>query len=418
MKYLPPKGFVFPGVFALALVFFIFAGYGDLMAQDEKDADEKPDTGRSEITLSIGDGFVFGETEARPGKDRSNLDLYVQDIRHGVSLAAMIGCTVPAKPMTSLGMPTEPLQLIDLLKDAPLDLPKRDAWLLPKCSPRRLGIALAKGRSGKTYKLCLLEIDGHPEALRRTVRIAYEEVPQVKGGGVLQLPEIEGKPDAETTASLREALRFGAWVPGDSFSRDIDGDYVSVSGLADGAVPEGGAYIALTEELNTSVRMENRGAIFAGNGIGEEGSVLLDAYGAIGVHGAMRGRIDLDSYGYIYVDGPMEGTLNLDSYATVVLRQGLDGTVLLRSYTDMLIQGPINGTIDANGSCWCTLYFDGEYSAAALAKMSPARGGARGDLHQITLHVRESDDLAAGEHEDIGSWRKVIVGDPVWEKLE
>ena len=418
MKYLHTKLNVFTFLRSglLAFVFFILAGSCNLIAQDEKAADEKPDTRRSEITLSIGDGFVFGETNARPDKDRSNLDLYVQDIRYGVSLGALAGGTVPAQPMTSLGMPNQPLQLIELLKDAPLDLPKRDVWLLPQCSPQRLGIGLVKSRSGKTYKLCLLDVNGHPEALKRTVRIAYEEVPQAKGGGVLQLPKSEGQPDAETTASLREALRFGTWIPGDSFARDIDGDYVAVAELADGAVLEDDAHIALTKELNTSVKMENRGALFAGDGIGKKGSVLLDAYGAIGIHGPMRGRIDLESYGYIYVDGPMEGTLNLDSYATVVLRQGLDGTVLLRSYTDMLIQGPIKGTIDADGSCWCTLYFDGKYTAAELTKMAPA-ARARGDFHQITLHVRESD-LAAGEHKNIGSWRNVIVGDPVWEKLK
>lgn len=48
--------------------------------------------------------------------------------------------------------------------------------------------------------------------------------------------------------------------------------------------------------------------------------------------------------------------------------------------------------------------------------MSPPKG--RGDFHQITLHVRESDDLAIGEYENIGTWRKVIVGDKLWGKFE
>jgi len=407
--------FLQAGLWAIALG--IFSGSHDLVAQDESAANEQTTTVPVEITLSIGDGFVFGETEARQDRDRDKLDLYVQDIRHGVSLSALVGCTVPAQPMTSVGMPEEPLKLFDLLKDAPQDLPKRDVWLLPKCSPRRPGIGLAKSRSGKTYKLCLVAINGHPEALKRTVRIAYEPVPQAKDGGVLRLPKAVGQPDAKTTAAIREALRIGTLIPGDSFARDINGDYAAVSRLTDGYVPQDDAHIALTTELNTSVKMENRGSLFAGVGIGEEGSVLLDAYGAIGVKGPMLGRIDLESYGYIYVDGPMEGTLNLDSYSTVVLKQGLAGTVLLRSYADMLIQGPITGTIDADGSCWCTLYFDGNYSAEKLAAMSPARP-ARGDFHQITLHVRESDDLAVGEHQNIGSWRKVIVGDPFWDTIE
>ena len=250
-----------------------------------------------------------------------------------------------------------------------------------------------------------------------TSRIAYQVVPQRKDGGELQLPKAAGQPDMKMTASIRDAIRIGTLIPGDSFARDLKGDYIACSHLTDEYVPKKRSYIALTKELNTSVKMENRGAFFAGVGIGEEGSILLDAYGAIGVLGPMLGRIDLESYGYIHVDGPMEGTLNLDSYATVVLRKGLAGTVFLRSYTDMLIQGPITGTIDAKGSCWCTLYFAGKYSKAELAKLSPA-SRTPGDFHQITLHVRESDDLAAGEYENIGSWRKVIVGDPVWKKLK
>ena len=48
--------------------------------------------------------------------------------------------------------------------------------------------------------------------------------------------------------------------------------------------------------------------------------------------------------------------------------------------------------------------------------MSPVRG--RGDFQQITLHIEKSSDLADGEHEGIGTWRKVIVGDPIWKKFE
>jgi hypothetical protein len=395
----------------------LLPGNNNLIAQSEG-SDDSPESTRGEITLSIGDGFVFGETEVRPDEDRSSLDIYVQDIRYGVSLAALAGCTVPAQPMTSFGMPSEPLGLLDLLKDAPLNLPKRDVWLRSKCTVQDPGIGLVSSRAGKTYKLCLLEINGHPEALKRTVRIAYEVVPQKKNGGVLQLPKRAGQPDANMTASIRESIRIGALIPGGgSYARNMEGNFAAFSQTIDGYVPKSDAYIALTRELNESVKMMNRGAFFAGVGIGEHGSILLDAYGAIGVKGPMLGQIDLESYGYIYIDGPMQGTLNLDSYSTVVLRKGMAGKLNLRSYADILIQGPITGTIDANGSCWCTLYFDGKYSAKKLAAMSPAQG-AGGDFHQITLHIRESDDLDAGEHENVGSWRKVIVGDPVWKTLK
>ena len=386
---------------------------GNVFGQPTKN-DEQPQVEKGKITLSIGDGFVFGEADPRSDEDRSNLDFYIQDIRHGASLAALAGCTVPAQPMTSAGLPKEPSQLFGMLKDSPTDLPKRDLWLLPECTSQRLGIGLIKSRSGKVYKLCLLKIDGHPEALKRTVQIAYESVSMVEGGGVLQLPEAKGQPDQETTASIRDALNVGALIPGDTFSRYIAGDYVAFETLHDNTVIEDGAYIALTKELNSSIKLENRGSVFAGKGMEPEGSVFLDAYGAIGVLGPMRGRIYIESYGYIYIDGAMEGTLNLDSYCTVVLKQGLSGTVRVRSYADMLIKGPITGTIDADGSCWSTLYFDGEYSRAALADMSSPDG----DFDQITLHVRESDDLAVGEHKNVGTWRKVIVGDQIWNKLK
>ena len=35
---------------------------------------------------------------------------------------------------------------------------------------------------------------------------------------------------------------------------------------------------------------------------------------------------------------------------------------------------------------------------------------------QVTLHVKESD-LPTGKHKKIGSWREVVVGEKVWEKL-
>lgn len=209
---------------------------------------------------------------------------------------------------------------------------------------------------------------------------------------------------------------MGALIPGDGFSSYMRGNYVAFEQLPDGTVPEAYAKIALTAELNRTIKLKNRGSVFASKGVGKNGTLHLDSYGAIGVLGPMRGRIDLDSYGYIFIDGVMDGTLNLESYSTVVLKQGLSGTVLLRSYTDMLIQGPITGTIDANGSCWSTLYFDGKYSKAELEAMSPAKG--RGDFQQLTLHVKASEDLAIGEYENVGTWRKVIVGDKFWDKFK
>jgi RNA polymerase sigma-70 factor (ECF subfamily) len=368
--------------------------------------------GPKEIVLRIGDGFVFGEDSVRPDGDRATLDLYVQDIRHGVSLATLAGGIEAAPPMTSLGLPEDPRSLMALLPNAPLIMPQRDLWLLEKCTVSRPGIGLANSRQGQAYKLCLVALDGHPEALQRTVRIAYEPVPSVDAGGVLGLPEVEGQPSDSSLAALREAIRIGSLVPGDSFSRYIQGDYIATTRLADGTVPVEGSHVVLTQRLQEQVLLKNRSALFAGSGIGPLGTVELSAYGAIGVQGPMEGRIGMKSYGYLYVDGPVVGEVELRSYSTVVLEQGFSGTIKLRSYSNMLVRGPITGTLDAKGSCWSTLYLDGTYTTARLIELSEGEG----DMHQMTLHVRTSD-LPDGEYEDVGSWRRVIVGDPAWESL-
>ncbi len=160
--------------------------------------------------------------------------------------------------------------------------------------------------------------------------------------------------------------------------------------------------------------LSNRSALFAGAGVEAGGSVVLDAYGAIGVQGPMRGHLQLNSYGYAYLDGPLEGTLELNSYSTVVLEQGLTGTIKLRSYANALIRGPFRGKLDAKGSCWSTLYLDGMHLEHELLDLCSEN--ASGDFDQITVHVRMSN-LADGEHENIGTWRKVIVNDPIWNKL-
>ena len=166
-------------------------------------------TGGGEITLRIGDGFVFGDSTASPDGDREGLDLLVQDIRHGVSLATLAGGRVPSQTMTSIGLPEDPEAALALVIDAPVELPERDLWLLSTVTPLRIGLGFARSRSGQVYKLCLLDLDDHPEALKRTVRIAYEPVPVSEGGGFVRLPEAQGKPSEPTLAAIREALRIG-----------------------------------------------------------------------------------------------------------------------------------------------------------------------------------------------------------------
>jgi hypothetical protein len=79
-----------PGTAFVVLLLFASSNLTAQLATTDKQLSE---IDQGEITLSIGDGFIFGESDARPDGDRSKLDLYVQDIRHGVSLAAFAGCT-------------------------------------------------------------------------------------------------------------------------------------------------------------------------------------------------------------------------------------------------------------------------------------------------------------------------------------
>ena len=137
--------------------------------------------------------------------------------------------------------------------------------------------------------------------------------------------------------------------------------------------------------------------------------MVIDSYGAVAVLGALDGEVQVDSYSYVYVDGPAHGTIDIRSYATVCLLGDLVGTLRVRSYTDLLLRGRVLGELDTDGSGWCDFYFDGYYDRATLEALGD-------DRSQITLHVRSSD-LAPGEYKGIGSWRNVIVGDPLWSKI-
>ena len=166
----------------------------------------------------------------------------------------------------------------------------------------------------------------------------------------------------------------------------------------------------LPDELNGTLTLGNGGAVFAAGGIGPRGKVVVEhAGGAVGVAGVMSGNITVRGYTYAYLEGPLTGTLDIQSYAQVCLRDDVHGTLRVRSYTELLLKGRMLGRLDAKGSCWCTFYLDGHYTQADLAAFV-------GDLSQITVHVRTSD-LPEGGHEDIGTWRKVIVGDAFWKKV-
>ncbi|MEE9391949.1 MAG: RNA polymerase sigma factor [Planctomycetota bacterium] len=364
---------------------------------------------KGEVTLRIGDAFVFGEKGPIPDRERSTLDLYCQDIRHGISLSCPQGAMPALSPMTSIGLPRDPNETFKLLTSAPLVLSKRDLWLYEHCDPKRIGLGLVAARNGKVYKLCLLELHPHPEALKRWVRVGYEAVERVNGGGELGLPRTHGQPSKTMSEAIRRALARGATVPGQTFHSFMDGDYGVVENLLPVTALRDREHIVVPHRLQTEIAIDSRAAVFALDGIVEGGKVAINRYGAVGVLGDMNGEITVNSYGYAYLDGDLYGTLRIKSYATVYLTGNVYGTLKVRSYTDLYLKGRVFGKLDAKGSCWSTFYFDGHHSQAELAAMG-------GSFKSITLHVKSSD-LKPGTYENIGSWRKVIVGDDVWATL-
>ena len=64
--------------------------------------------------------------------------------------------------------------------------------------------------------------------------------------------------------------------------------------------------------------------------------------------------------------------------------------------------------VAADASGWCTFYFQSLLGRAEVEQLAGNQ--------QVTLHLMQSD-LAPGRYTDVGQWREVIVGDPVWQRL-
>lgn len=362
------------------------------------------------VTLRIGDSFVFGQPEARRDLDPSEVDLYCLDLRQFASVACPRGGAAVEPSLSSVGLPETPSEAAGLIVNAPHVLAGGDeVFLNPKCSHDVSGLGFALGGDGRTYRLHLIGVSYDPDALKRSAEIGYTSVPTVEGGGRFVLPTIEGSLEPAVLEAIAKAARIGSQIPGQDFWRHLLGDFHGVEGLLESNPFGEELYLATLAPLGSEVVIDKRGALCAASGIRAEGKVVHDSYSAVAVLGAMEGEVQVKSYSYVYVDGPMRGSIDIQSYATVCLMGDLVGTLKVRSYTDLLLRGRILGDLDTTNSGWCDFYFDGYYDRATLEEMGD-------DRDQITLHVRNSD-LAPGEHGDIGTWRKVIVGDPLWSDL-
>jgi hypothetical protein len=314
-------------------------------------------------------------------------------------------------PHGAVGLPEQPERAAALVEDAPRAQPERNLELTERTSPQRVGLGFVRAADGKVYLLHLVRIEHHPEALERRALVRWKAVPEAEKGGELRLPTVDGKKPipVETRESLRRALEYEQSLRSASFVNHLRGTYETVAGLLPETKVESQRFLLLDQPLTTKLAFPNGGGAFAHQGIAAEGVVSLESYSGIGTRGDMAGQIDVRSYGYVYIDGDLTGTVNIGSYTTIIVEGDLKGTLKVRSYTDFLLRGRITGTLDCNGSCWSTFYFERHMTQEDLERLGPG-------FRSVTLHLRSSD-LPDGKHEKIGSWREVIVGDPLWKKL-
>lgn len=373
---------------------------------------DDPPFAPGEAWLRIGEGYVFGESFARGQEASEGGDIRCLDIEPGISLACPYGASPALAPLSAVGMPDDPASAAVLVRDAPVDLPAQRLHLLQRVSPQQAGIGFARSRDGRCYLLHLAGLDRHCDALHRRALVRYTEVPQIAGGGELALPTVAGQQPVPVSSreGIRKALSYGRSLPsGRSFVSFIQGAYSVVENLLPETCLGDRRYLVIDAPLRSKVVFKGGGGLYAAAGIDHDGVVVLDSYSGVATAGDMGGRVDFKSYGYLYVDGDLTGTVTGGCYATIVIEGDLVGTLEVRSYTDLLLRGAISGTLDCRGSGWCTFYFERYHSRSDLDALGRGFGG-------VTLHVRESD-LPAGKHTDVGSWREVIVGDPLWEKL-
>ena len=366
---------------------------------------------RDTVTLAIGDRFRFSDGAVLPHGAPGDWDVACLDIRHGAALRGRHGAAPAMLAPTLGGEAPDQTACWARLEDAPLHLPERDVWVRSQPAEGRLGIAFVIDAEGAAHKIMLDELSGDPDALKRLVRLRLATVPRKDGGGIVRIagaPTIEDLPDP-----MRERIdrvRNQPPIPGDSFRRHLDGSWIMTESLSADTTIERPTWLAVSAALSSTVRLETSSAIYAARGISDGGKVEVDAYAGLIVEGNLDGTVHVGSYAYVHITGNLRGRLVCDSYCTVVVEGNISGRIEIKSYVTLHLNGRFidpERSFQAAGSCWSTFYFQRHHTAADLESFRGAR--------QITLHVRSSD-LPSGSHEGIGSWRKVIVGDPIWGK--
>ncbi|HEU4394888.1 MAG TPA: polymer-forming cytoskeletal protein [Planctomycetota bacterium] len=298
-------------------------------------------------------------------------------------------------------------RLFDRVSSAPEGELPASSIVMEKRSRNGTGVFVVRARSGRHFKVALVDIERTPGA-EPAARIRYEEVPARPGGGRVD-GDAEGAVQRAAPVDLQEQLRSvqqAVRFTGESFASFLSGAYVSVSGLPAEFEPKGRSYLVLEEPLTTKITFDRYSGLVARAGIAREGHVAIKSYTGVLCRGDLSGTVDVNSYAFLQVDGNLTGTVNVDSYATVVVRGDITGTLEISSYVTLLLTGRVTGTLETKGWGSGKCFID-RHAFGSEAETLPGSGS-------VVLHLRESD-LAEGRYEGIGAWKEVVVGGEAWK---
>ncbi len=382
-------------------------------------AEEKPEKtppfARGTCVLRIGDRYRFGDDRA----GAADADLVCFDIRDDAVLATPRGAAIARMPLLG-GKETPPVEVLyDALYDAPLAADAERIRLGGKPTQRDSGIALVRAADDRIYKLAIVSIQSHPDALRRRVTLRYASVSASEHGGAVHLPDAVAvrRIPPEWLATIQRLVEAPP-----AFRADLDWVAVKNVGLVNELPAEFSIgterQIALARPLAgklsiTGPNNYNRNnplgpaLVYASEGIASDAKLLAGSWAVVLVRGDVDGEIETRTYAFIRITGNVTGTLRLRSYNHVIIDGTILGALHARSRVHVLVRGAITKPEAIRISSAATLYLEQPITREQIERMSIRS-------RQATIHAQHAD-LAPGEHEIGGA--KVIVGDPIWNEL-
>ncbi|MCU0726264.1 MAG: hypothetical protein MUE73_10810 [Planctomycetes bacterium] len=360
-----------------------------------------------EATLRIGEGYVFGEDRAIARGAGRPADLICLEIAGGgIVVECPHGGRLAAMPLGALGLPADLRRLLALLHDGPADLAPGILRLGTSVRRDVSPVGMARAGSGAVHRLAVVEVSHEPDALARTARLVFEQIPVREGGGTLGVPTAVKAADRLTSRDIEAWMEEDSRIPGATFTGFLRGEYRLLEAPPAELVLEDRSYLVLAAPLETKIEFNEYSGLVAPRGIAAGGEVRVRSYTGVAVRGDMAGTIDVNSYAHLHVTGDLSGRVNVQSYATVVIEGDLTGEVLIRSYTTLLLRGRLLGklSIVSGGSHFWFEQWMSRADAEAL------------DGRDNELNLRTSD-VSDGKYGDWKGWGTVTVGAEVWRLL-